>query len=76
MTKRGRLLLYGSMLTVGLIAFILEIFVFQKPDGVIGLLICIASILMIFTSTVKLCRMSEKFKNGFFEVLDIFLFLP
>lgn len=76
MSKSKKQLLYGTMLTLGLIVFILAIFVFQKPDGILGLLICIASILMIFGSIVKLCILSPKFADGFLTALDIFFWLP
>ena len=69
MDRSKKLLLYTAMLLVGLAAFVLEIFVFQKPDGVLGLIICI-------TSIVKLCRLSPKFEDGFLKALDIFFWLP
>lgn len=76
MSKKGRILLYGAILVLGLLAFVLEIFVFQKPDGFWGLMICIISLLMIFVGIIKLCQASEKFKSEFWEALDIFSFLP
>lgn len=76
MARSKKLLLYIGLLLVGLIVFVLEIFVFQKPDGVLGLIICIASILLILGSIVKLCRLSPKFENSFLALLDIFFWLP
>ena len=76
MSRNKKLILYGAILLVGLLVFILEIFVFQKPDGILGLVICIASILMILGSTMKLCIMSPKFENSFLTALDIFFWLP
>lgn len=76
MDRSKKLLLYTAMLLVGLAAFVLEIFVFQKPDGVLGLIICITSIFMILGSIVKLCRLSPKFEDGFLKALDIFFWLP
>lgn len=76
MSRNKKMILYGTILLVGLLVFILEIFVFQKPDGILGLLICIASVLMILGSTIKLCIMSPKFENSFLTVLDIFFWLP
>ena len=63
MTKTKKILIYGIDLAVGLAVFILEVFIFQKPDGFLGLLICFASLFMIFISIIKLCVLSEKFKN-------------
>jgi hypothetical protein len=76
MSRNKKLILYGTILLVGLLVFILEIFVFQKPDGILGLVICIASILMIFGSIIKLCILSPKFEDSFLTVLDIFFWLP
>lgn len=76
MDRSKKLLLYTAMLLIGLAAFVLEIFVFQKPDGILGLIICITSILMILGSIVKLCRLSPKFEDGFIKTLDIFFWLP
>lgn len=76
MNRNKKLILYGAMLLVGLLVFILEIFVFQKPDGILGLLICIASVLMVLGSIIKLCIMSPKFENSFLTALDIFFWLP
>ncbi len=67
MSKRNKLILYSIFLVIGLAVFILEVFVFQKPDGIVGLMICITSILLIFGSIVKLCRLSQKFEDGFWK---------
>ena len=76
MSKKKKLFLYGAILLAGLLTFILEIFVFQKPDGIPGLLICVASILMILCSIIKLCILSPKFADSFLTALDIFFWLP
>ena len=76
MNKRNKLLLYGELLLIGLTTFILEVFVFQKPDGILGFLICLVSVLLTFGSIVKLCRLSPKFEDGFLNTLDILFWLP
>lgn len=76
MSRNKKLILYGVILLVSLIVFILLIFVFQKPDGILGLIICIASIFMILGSIVKLCRLSPKFEDSFIKALDILFWLP
>ena len=76
MSKTKKLWIYGSILAIGLSVFILEIFVFQKPDGIPGLLICLASLAMIFGGIVKLCKLSSKFADSFLAALDIFFWLP
>lgn len=76
MSIKKRVALYATILIIGLLTFVLEIFVFQKPDGVLGLLICIVSIFMTFGGAVKLCKISKRFENSFISMLDILFFLP
>lgn len=76
MTKKGKLILYGIVLLLGLLSFILQVFVYQKPDGVLGLVICIINVEMILVGIIKLCKLSQKFKNSFLVALDIFTWLP
>ena len=76
MDRSKKLWLYTVILLVGLAVFVLEIFVFQKPDGILGLIICITSILMILGSIVKLCRLSPKFEDSFIKALDVLFWLP
>ena len=74
--NKKKIIFYAILLAVGLLTFILEIFVFQKPDGVLGLIICLLSIYLTVGALVKLCRMSEWFKGRFFELLDLLFWLP
>ncbi len=76
MDRKKKLILYGTLLIVGLIVFILEIFVFQAPDGALGLIICIVSIYMILGSIIKLCKLSDRFAEGLLGALDLLFFLP
>ena len=76
MDRNKKLLLYGMLLLIGLVVFVLELFVFQKPDGILGLVICIVSILAVLGSIVKLCRLRPKFEDGFLKTLDILFWLP
>lgn len=76
MSKIKKLILYSILLILGLSVFILEIFVFQKPDGILGLVICIISVLTIIGSIIKLCKLSPKFEDSFLTALDIFFWLP
>lgn len=76
MTKKRKLIIYGILLFVGLLSFILQIFVFQKPNGILGCAICVISILMILVSILKLCLLSPKFQNSFLVALDVFTWLP
>lgn len=76
MDKSKKIFLYGVLLLIGLAVFVLEIFVFQKPDGFVGFIICIASIFAILGSIVKLCRLSPKFEDSFLKFLDLLWWLP
>lgn len=76
MSRKKKLMLYGAMLAVSLLVFVLTVFVFQKPDGAAGLVICIACVLTILGSLVKLCRLSPRFENNFLALLDLFSWLP
>lgn len=73
---KKKIFFYSLIFLIGLITFILEIFIFQKPDGALGLIICILSLIMIFGGAVKLCKLSKKFENSFISALDIFFWLP
>lgn len=70
------MILYGIVLLVGLLSFILQIFVFQKPNGILGCVLCVISVLMVLVSIFKLCILSPKFENSFLAALDIFTWLP
>lgn len=76
MSKKRKLILYGIILFVGLLSFILQIFVYQKPNGVLGFVICTISVLMILVSILKLCILSPKFQNSFLAALDVLTWLP
>ena len=76
MKIKNKLILYSALLLLGLLIFILEIFVFQKPDGAAGLIICLVSVYLIVGSAVKLCKLSEKFANALPNVLDLLFWLP
>ena len=76
MKRNNKILLYSLLLLLGLAVFILEIFIFQKPDGVAGLFLCLASIYLIVGSIIKLCKLSERFAEWLPNVLDLLFWLP
>lgn len=63
------------LLMIGLLSFILQIFVFSSPDGVIGFIMCLTSIYLIIGSIFKLCQLSTKIKNIIFDILDLLFFI-
>lgn len=76
MKKKNQMKLYSILLVFSLSVFILEIFVFQKPDGILGFLICLMSIYFMLGSTIKLCKLSKKFSNNLLAFLDLLFYLP
>lgn len=71
MTKKNKIILYSLLLILGLGIFISEVFIFEKPDGILGLIVCIISVLLVIVSIIKLYKTSEKFKNNFLVILDM-----
>ena len=76
MNRKQKLVLYGILLALGVLTFVLEIFVFQKPSGVLGFLICMASIYLSLGSMIKLAILSEHFKEGLLNFIDLLFWLP
>lgn len=76
MKKKRQIILYSILLVLSLLVFISEIFIFQKPDGILGFLICLMSIYLIFGSTFKLCKLSKKFSNTLLASLDLLFWIP
>lgn len=76
MKRKNKIILYVLLLILGLVVFISEIFIFQKPDGIAGLIICIISIYLFLGSIVKLCKLSEKLTDTFLNALDLLFWLP
>lgn len=74
MKKEMKKIIYGILLILGLLIFILQLFIFEAPDGVLGFIICLTSIYMIFGSIIGLCKVSEKFKNIVFGILEVLFF--
>ncbi len=60
-------------LLIGLLSFILQVFIFEAPYGIIDFLLCLISIYLIIGSITKLCQLSTKIKNSIFDILDILL---
>lgn len=75
MKKQAKINLCIILLILGLLSFILQVFVFEAPDGIMGFLLCLVSIYLILGSVIKLCQLSTKIKNSIFEVLDLLFFI-
>ena len=73
--KREKINLCIMLLLIGLLSFILQVFIFEAPDGIIGFLLCLISIYLIIGSIIKLCQLSTKIKNSIFDILDLLFFI-
>lgn len=62
---------WSVLLIIGLLTFILQIFVFQKPDGMVGYLICITSVFLILGSIIRLCFLRPKLVDILLNLLDM-----
>lgn len=74
MKKQAKINVCILLLLIGLLSFILQVFVFEAPDGIIGFLLCLISVYLIIGNVIKLCQLSTKIKNLIFDMLDL-LFL-
>lgn len=74
--SKKSIILHLTLLIVALAIFILQIFVFQQPDGFFGMVLCIACILAVLFSTIKLCMINEKFENAFWALIEMICNLP
>ena len=75
MSKRNEIILCEILLTISLLGFILHIFIFEKPDGTLGLLLCIFNICIIIGSIIKLSQLSKWFRNNLLNILDLLFFI-
>ncbi len=69
--KKWLFLFLGLM---GIALFILQIFVFEYPDGFIGYLVCTFSALLTILSFMKLFQISKSFRKFLTEILDLLWF--
>lgn len=53
---------------LGIVLFILQIFILEWPDGFIGYLVCLFSVLLTILSFIKLYQISKTFR-GFIKCL-------
>lgn len=74
MDKKKKIILYSTLLLLSIIAFVL-IYVFDA-SGIIGYLITLLTFYIFLGSVIKLCRLSEKFKNGIINFIDLLFWLP
>lgn len=69
--KKTKIYLYMTLLIIAISSFILQIFVFEAPDSIIGFGLCLINIYLIFGSIIKLCKLNTKIKYSIFSILDL-----
>ncbi|MDR1700780.1 MAG: hypothetical protein LBR68_06275 [Lachnoclostridium sp.] len=74
--KLSKILLYSFLLFGGITIFVLQLFVYEKPNGVFGFLLCMASIYIMIGSIIKLCKLSKRVREAMPYLLDLFFWLP
>lgn len=74
MDKKKKIILYSILLLLSIIAFVL-IYIFDA-SGIIGYLITLFTFYIFLGSIIKLCRLSEKFKNSIINFIDLLFWLP
>lgn len=75
MKRENQIILCIILLVIGLLGFILQIFVFESPDGMIGFILCLFNIYLMIGSIIKLCKLSKKIKNTLLDTLDLLFFI-
>lgn len=71
MKERKQTIISSIFLIIGILTFILQLFVFEAPDGILGFIICLISILIIEFSIIKLYKTNKRFKESFTRLLDM-----
>lgn len=75
MERKQQIILCSILFVLGLLGFILQIFIFEAPNGFLGFILCLLNIYLIIGSVVKLCKLSKKFKSTLLDALDILFFI-
>lgn len=65
--KTKKIIGWSMLFIAAVIYFILAVFVFQSPDGIIGYLLCMASFTAIITSVIRLYQLTSG--KGFAEAV-------
>lgn len=65
MKKENQIIICTILLVIGLLGFILQVFVFEAPDGVLGFILFLFCVYLILGSIIKLCKLSENLKTHY-----------
>ncbi len=69
MKKKKQIILYTLLLITGLLIVFLQVYVVGAPDGFLGFLVFLVGIYLVLGSLIRLCKLSNAFRNSVFEVL-------
>lgn len=76
MKEKNKFILYLALFLVSLITLILQIFVFEAPNEIVGIILCLVCIYIIIGTLIKMCKNNKLFKNIFENIIDILFWLP
>ena len=68
---KKKIIIYSLLLSLGLLIFIFQLFVFEAPDGILGFIICLTSIYLIIGSLIMLCKTSPSFKDMLLALIEL-----
>lgn len=68
--EKTKEMIYFLLGTLGILLFILQIFVFESPDGFFGYLVCLFSTLLTILSFIKLYKISKTFRSYLKALLE------
>lgn len=71
MKENHEKILCSILFILGLTGFIMQVFVFERPDGNLGFILCMIEVACISGSVTRLCQLSKEFKKGLFKFLKI-----
>lgn len=70
MSKKQQMVAHALLLMIGLSGFILQVFVWEAPDGTFGLVLCLSEVALIIGSVIRLCQLSKTVQHAFLDLLD------
>lgn len=75
MKRENQIILCIIFFIIGLLGFILQLFILESPDGILGFIMCLFNIYLMIGSIIRLCKLSKKIKNFLLELIDLLFFI-